>query len=219
MAQAVYVLLGDLEHSRKAQDRRLLLRRLERLCSDLNHECAASLLAPLKPIKGVDEIGAVLRSVDQLYRIVDAFRRGLKPSRMRIAVVRGDVDVGRATRDVARMDGPAFHGAAQVMGGLKQTGLTFTLVAGEPALDASVSGLTNALLALKSRWTEQQERMASAYELARGQAAAARKLRVTQQAVSQALARMDYRRVRLIEDSLVQSLRAYPRSGEGGRRA
>lgn len=217
MARAVYVLLGDLEESRKAPDRRLLSRRLDRVCSELNRECSASLIAPLKPLKGVDEIGGVLHGVGQLYHIVDVLRRELKPSRMRIAVAGGIVDVRGATRDAARMDGPAFHSAARAMVNLKQTGLGFALDAGQPALDAAVSGLTNALLALKSDWTVQQERVARSYELAQSQAAAARRLRVTQQAVSQALARMDYRRVRLIEDALVLSLHAYPGPGGGGK--
>jgi DNA-binding CsgD family transcriptional regulator len=89
------------------------------------------------------------------------------------------------------MDGPAFHLASAELTGLKSSAYLFSLRSGHPS-DALASALFNQLLLPTYRWTPRQRKIVRTYRELSRQQAVAKKLRISQQAVSQALRSVDW---------------------------
>lgn len=202
------VLLGDVVDSRHVDDREAFGRRLADACAAVTDAHGDAFDAPLEPLKGVDEIGGVLTDPAVLYDVLDGLRDRLHPQELRVAVAAGEVDVGVDTGEVARMDGPAFHRADELLTGLAGSPLRVALDLDTAPLDAAIADEVNLLFRLKAGWTDHQRRVVDAYRRAGSQSAAAADLGVSQAAVSQALSRADYATVREIETRLRRTLRA-----------
>jgi hypothetical protein len=186
-----YVLLGDLVDSRRVPERAKFGAALNRILTQLNAGWGDVLHAPFSRLKGVDEIGAVMSSFKSGYRLVRTLEEALYPRRMRVAVSYGDVDVEPGGKAVAAMDGPAFHLASAELTGLKSSAYLFSLRSGHPS-DALASALFNQLLLPTYRWTPRQRKIVRTYRELSRQQAVAKKLRISQQAVSQALRSVDW---------------------------
>jgi DNA-binding transcriptional LysR family regulator len=203
-----YVLLGDVVASRQVDDREQFGRRLADACAAVSDAHGDAFDAPLEPLKGVDEIGGVLTGPAVLYDVLDGLRERLHPQEIRVAVAAGEVDVGADTGEVARMDGPAFHRADELLAGLAGSPLRVALDLDAAPLDDAIADEVNLLFRLKADWTDHQRRVVDAYRTTGSQSAAAGELGVSQAAVSQALSRADYATVREIETRLRRTLRA-----------
>jgi DNA-binding transcriptional LysR family regulator len=202
------VLLGDVVDSRQVEDRESFGRRLTNACRTVTDAHGDAFDAPLEPLKGVDEVGGVLTDATVLYDVLDGLRERLHPQELRVAVAAGEVDVGVDAGEVARMDGPAFHRADELLADLSTSPLRVALDLGASPLDDAVADEVNLLFRLKADWTDRQRRVVDAYRTAGSQSAAAAELGVSQAAVSQALSRADYATVREIETRLRRTLRA-----------
>ena len=202
------VLLGDVVNSRQVDDREQFGRRLADACAAVTDAHSDAFDAPLEPLKGVDEVGGVLTDPAVLYDVLDGLRDRLHPQELRVAVAAGEVDVGADTGEVARMDGPAFHRADELLADLAGSPLRVALDLDAAPLDAAIADEVNLLFRLKAGWTDHQRRVVDAYRTTGSQSAAAGELGVSQAAVSQALSRADYATVREIETRLRRTLRA-----------
>jgi len=217
MASRLLVVLGDVEGSRRIEDKESFKERMDSTLAMINDEHRNDLVAEFKRIKGIDEVGGVLRRIDGLYDVVTTLYDGVRPERIRLAVVYDVVDVSLETGDVASMDGTAFHKAAECMDGLERDGLFFRIDALQPLLDKCVSGYVNLLYLYKMRWSDRQFETVSMYRTTRNQADVAEQLGVSQQSVSNVLRRSRWSEMNLLENQLKEVLQGY-RQGPGRER-
>lgn len=208
MTQA-YVVLGDVVDSRDIDDRRAFGRRLDAVCEHLDEAHADAVVAGFAPLKGIDEFAGVLSTPAPVYDVVDAFRERLHPQEVRIAVAVGDIDVGRSTGDPARMDGPAFHRADDLLAEMATSAFRFALDLEDSPVDALVADVVNLLLFRKRQWTDRQREVVARYDERGDQRAVAEELGVSQPAVSRALSRADLQPIRQIEHRLRVTLERY----------
>ena len=197
-----YVVVGDLVSSSGVEDRESFQERLDAVCRGINRRLAGHLEAEFKIVKGIDEVGAVLTDVSKVYEVVTTFLEELHPYRMRCVLVRGVIDTAFSSRDVAKMDGPAFHQAASLMEHLKRTRLLFAISTGRKIVDPLVAGLINLLLMARGGWSATQRRIIREYERTGVQSKVAEDLGITQQAVSRVLARSRWKEIHGIEENL-----------------
>lgn len=207
--ERAYVVLGDVVASRDIEDREAFGRALDGTCRRLNERFDGTVEAGFTPLKGIDELAGVLSSPAPAYDVVDELRARLHPHEMRVAIAAGEIDVGRATGDTARMDGPAFHRADDLLGEMEGTAFRFALDLDDPPVDALVGDLVNLLVFRKRLWTDRQREVVGRYEDLGDQRAVAAELDVTQPAVSRALSRADLRPIREIEHRLRTTLDRY----------
>lgn len=204
-----YVVLGDVAASREISDRGVFRDRLEALCDHVNETYAGSIEAAFTPLKGIDEVGATLRTVEDLYSITRTITAEIRPEVMRLAVVGGRIDVGENQSDVRSMDGPAFHRADELLRTMDSTGYRFEFEADDELFDTLLSGQVNLLLAHRDDLTERQREIVATYERRETQREVAAELGITQQAVSSALDAAGWPMIGLIEDRLSWALAKY----------
>jgi len=205
MEQKLYVLLGDMISSRRITHRDAFLNKLEETYSTINSTYAPDIYADFKILKGIDEIGAVLTNKSNIFVIITTILEQIHPCTMRFVLVRDYIDTALITRDVAKMDGPAFHKASRIMSRLKQSKLMFDMLTGDEKMDAAIIGQINLILLLKKNWSVRQYQIVKEYEKKLNQSETAAKLGITQQAVSKTLNRLNWKEIKSIENKL-QSL-------------
>lgn len=204
-----YVLLGDVVDSREIDDRSEFRKQFRDAQTAVTELYEDSFAAPLSSLKGIDEIGAVLTSIDRLYDIVIELIHHLNPHSIRLAVAYGEIELGIDERDVSQMDGEAFHRATELLGAIERAGLRFDLQTGMAPLDTAVADETNLLLHLRGSWTDRQREVVKLYERNGNQQAVADELGVSQQAVSNALRGASWPLVETVEARLRRTLEAY----------
>jgi len=204
-----YVVLGDVVGSRDVEDRAALRGRLDAACEQVTADHADAVVAPFTPLKGVDELAGVLSTPAPSYDVVDGFREALYPHEVRLVVAAGAIDVGAGSGDAARMDGPAFHRADDLLAGLEGTAFRFAMDLGEDPLDDVVADEVNLLLFRKREWTDRQREVVRRYRDLGSQDAVAVELGVSQPAVSRVLERAMWPTIREIEGRLRATLERY----------
>ena len=209
MTRKLYVLLGDVVASRKIDATDPFQKKIERALARLNLAYAKAIYAPFKVLKGRDEMGAVLTSISGLYSMLIEFYSFTRPAVTRFALVKGEVDTGLRSKDTAKMDGLAFHRAAKMIDEMKKNKVLFQMAGGDEFLDPIFTASINASLTLRQNWTSHQWRIVLEYEKHETQAAAAKRLGITQQAVSEVLLSAQWERIKNIESALNQSLQRY----------
>jgi hypothetical protein len=191
------VVLADVKGSRRRRDRADLANRLPLVLRRLNRQHRRALLGRFEVQKGVDEFGGVLRASAPLGTVVRDLWEGLHPVPVRLAVVRGPLDVrprsGRAgLPGVRAFDGPAFHAAAAAAEELRSQERFLRLRPRTPGTER-LELLADAAYLHLLRWTPRQLAVVQAYRQAGGQAKAGRALGISQPAVSDALTRAQAR--------------------------
>lgn len=129
-ARRAYVLLADVVGSRDIDDREEFGDRLRATLTAATHRHSDALATDLAALKGVDEFGGVLTDRGAVYEVVRDLQAGLHPVAARYVVVGGVIDVRPDADDVAAMDGPAFHRADELLGGLPSEGGRFAFETG-----------------------------------------------------------------------------------------
>lgn len=209
MTQKLYVILGDVISSRKIDDRDGFRKNIERACQAVTSRYSEDIYTDFKILKGIDEFGGVLYSITNVYNIISTILNLLYPESVRFVLVLDYIDTGLETGDVARMDGPAFHRAADMINNLKKLNLKFHMSVGDEVVDSAISGEINLILIIKSNWSATQFRAVQEYEKDKSQSEVAEILGVTQQAVSKALTRSMWKDIRHIEGNLNYILNSY----------
>jgi hypothetical protein len=207
--QKLFVLLGDVVSSRQIVDRDLFQSRLVELCSMINAEYARDIYAPFKGLKGLDEIGGVLKDISNAFNIIILISEMLYPCKMRCSLVYDFVDTALDSGDVAKMDGPAFHRASKAILELKETELLTRIAVEDEVLDKILEGEINLILQFREARTPKQRKIIKEYELMKNQIKVSESLGLSQQYVSMTLKRARWKMLKDLEEGLNRSLHSY----------
>ncbi len=206
MTMEGYVLLGDIVSSKQIKDRARFQKKLIKACEDINQAHEMEIIAPMKIIKGSDEIGCLLGNLAPLYKIIDTLSKDLYPVKIRFVLVYGKIDAGVSTEDISQMDGPAFHQASQLMNDLKKEKLIFKMTTSNKILDTLISNNINLMDLLKNRWSHTKVEIINAYERWGDQHKVAGELGISQQAVSYHLKSSNWKEIKKMEKDLKSAL-------------
>jgi len=206
------VVLGDVVGSREVADREALQRDLQGSMQAVNQRHEDDVLASFSLLKGVDEFGGVLTGISALYDIVKTIYRSTSPTAVRFAGAYGRVDVGSERREVAEMNGPAFHRADGLLSDIDVDGRLFALYTGDDLLDIFIGNYVNLCLMQMSEWTPRETEIVDAYERMGTQSVAAEELDVSQQRVSNVIRETNWKEFRRMESDLNNALAIYDES-------
>lgn len=210
MKQKFYVLLGDVIQSRKIDNRDDFQKKIEETCKNINTMYAEGIYADFKILKGIDEIGGVLSSMSNIYKVITRILDDIYPNRIRFALVFDYIDTALETRNVTKMDGVAFHKASEMIRELKRSKLMFDMSVEDEMLDMAITGQINLIFLFKKNWSATQYNIVREYEKTKKQSEVAKKLRITQQAVSKNLKRSMWKEIRTVEEKINFILQGYP---------
>lgn len=202
MNQKLYVISGDVLSSRRIKDKAAFQKKLEKACHSINIAFGSDIYAEFKILKGIDEIEGVLLNISNIYRIISSILEQLHPDSMRFVVALDYVDTSIESRDVSKMDGPAFHKASDIMSTLKKSKLMFDMATCNEITDTLITGEINLILLLKKNWSAKQHTIVREYQKTGNQYKVAKALGVTQQAISKALSSSKWKEIGEIEEKL-----------------
>lgn len=200
-SEDTWIVLGDVVDSRKITDREAFERKLAETLDQINNRYERDIVSDFVGLKGIDEIGGVLGSVNSLVDIQRSICLGVHPREIRLVVVRGEikrVDV----EDMREMDGTGFIKADDELHKIEQSDMTFSLSGLNPGVDELATASINMLDLVRNDWTERRVEIFDEFLRAETQKAVAEKLGITQQAVSAQLNVKSVRRVRQVESIL-----------------
>ena len=207
----VTVIVGDLIESRTKASRKELSRQLPLHIADVHRDYREEFVAPLVLTRGIDELSGVLKRPFMSYTICELLNERLYPSAFRFAVVTGILDVGVGSKDARKMDGPAFHKAADLMEQAKRDRLRYVFsVSGKKVASADpvLTELANLIQTIRERQSDRQRYLIKLYEELNNQSDVAKELGVTQQTVSDALRAAQWRELRRSKDAIVAFLKS-----------
>lgn len=216
MKQKFYVILGDVIQSRQINNREDFQKKIEETCKNINTIYAEGIYADFKILKGIDEIGGVLSSVSNIYKIITGILEDIYPNTIRFALVFDYIDTSLETRNVTKMDGAAFHKASEMIRELKMSKLMFDMSVEDEMLDIAITGQINLIFLLKKNWSATQHNIVREYEKIKKQSEVAEKLGITQQAVSKNLRQSMWKEIRTVEENINFLLQNYPQHNANG---
>ena len=207
--QLFCAVFGDVIGSRKIVGRDSLQRQIL-LCLDaVNSRFAAELASPFRFVAG-DEVRGLLSDQSPSYQVIRALQDGLRPYRMRFAAGIGELttDLGR---DVAALDGPAFHRAAEAMLFLKSPKRsherTVYYLSEARERDRVVNSLAFLVDSIRATWTDRERERADLLSSGLTLLEVGQRLGVSHQAIRQSMMKASYRAV-LDGETLIDSLLA-----------
>jgi len=207
--QKLFVLLGDVVSSRHIVDRDRFQSRLAELCSMINTEYASDIYAPFKGLKGLDEIGGVLKDISNAFNIIILISETLYPCKMRCSLIYDFVDTALDSGDVAKMDGPAFHRASKAILELKETELLTKIAVEDEVIDKILEGEINLMQLFREARTPKQRKIIKEYELTKNQTKISERFGLSQQYVSMTLKRTRWKMLTDLVEELNRSLHSY----------
>jgi len=202
-------MLGDVVSSRKIIDRQGFQNLLENACNEANQDYGNNILAPFKISKGSDEVAGVLVDISNIYKIITSFFRWIYPHQIRFALVYDYIDVSVDTKDVSKMDGPAFHNASVDISELKSVGTLFKLSVYDLIIDSAIENEISLLLMMKMNWTQLQYNIIDEYTKNEKQIEIAKKLGTSQTFVSRTIHKLKGKELDHIEKNLNYTLFRY----------
>lgn len=205
------VIVGDLVRSRDSSGRQQLSRKIRSVIARLSREFRKEFSAPLVLTRGIDELSGVLKRSNMSYRICRLLNEEVYPHLFRFAIVRGALDVDISSKNASRMDGPAFHTAADIIQRAKKENFYYYFNLGFQFVefDSWLNELSNLLHILRSGWSDHQLRVVQFYEKFGSQKSVAKELGITQQAVSSALRQACWKEVKRVENMIDEAMGKY----------
>ena len=200
---------GDLVGSSSLPDRDRISTAISAAIRKTYDRYAREFVGRLTTTKGIDEVSAVLNSPASSYSICRRLNEAIYPHMFRFAIVQGRLDIGIDTRDAGKMDGPAFHIAAALLEKAKKENIYYTFKVGgkQDYIDELLTEIANLSSILRMRRSHSQHRIIEVYNESENQAEVARKLQITQQAVSEAMRKASWRETRRSDDLIDRCLR------------
>jgi hypothetical protein len=186
----LFAFVADLADSRRAPDRSRLARAVAKALRDLASAWPDDWAAPPITTRGLDEISGVLRRPEHAFDALAELNAAIWPQRFRAALAGGSVDVAARTRNAGAMDGPAFHRAADALLRAKRKDLPLVLAVDflAPEEQRVLEQAMRLHGAVVAAWKPSRAAAVTALRATGTQKAAARRLKVTPQSVSEALA-------------------------------
>ncbi len=202
------VLLGDLKHSRRIDDRGDFADKFSSYLQQLNSEYETEICAKLAFTKGIDEFSGVLNGPFRSYKICSGINEFIFPEQFRFIIVQGLIDVNPSSSDARIMDGPAFHKAAAKMEIAKKKGMSYIYDLGEKeqVVSTCISEIANLISLIKDSQTNKQHEIGLLLRESKFQKHIAAQLGITQQAVSIAIKASYWKELLRAENTLNQLL-------------
>ncbi|MBM4241878.1 MAG: hypothetical protein FJ150_09510 [Euryarchaeota archaeon] len=209
MKPSFYVLLGDVISSRKIKNRDKFQKKLINTCDEINNAHKNDIYAKMKIIKGTDEIGCLLTDISSLYEIIEHTSKRLDPNILRFVLIKDEIDTGLDSKDISKMDGPAFHKASRIMFSLKKEKLIFHMETGNYIIDSLITNNINLIYLIKNRWSSKKIQIINEYETIKDQRKTAERLGIAQQIVSYHLKSSNWKEIKEIEKNLKEIIMTY----------
>lgn len=207
MEKKLYVLLGDVISSRKIKNREDFQEKLINAYDKLNIKYTEDIYADFKIIKGLDEIGAALNSISNIYEMITEIQNQIYPNSMRFVLVLDTIDTGLEEKDITKMDGPAFHKASSLMTSLKESKSFFCMSVEDKQIEKLIINVINVTLSYRERWNQKQRQVIKEYEITKNQKKVAKKYNISQQAVSNRLKTANWKAIKELEKSLTDLIK------------
>lgn len=202
MEPKFYVMLGDVISSRQLKNRDEFQDKVINACHVINKEFNDKIYAKFNILKGTDEIGAVLSDISNFYDIILKMSDNIGLNTMRFVIAKGDIDIGLNQKDVSRMDGAAFHQAAELMADLKKKKLIFQISTSNEIFDRLVENNINLIYLVEKKWSDKKIRIINEYRKGKDQNHIAKKFNIGQQDVSYHIQSSNFKEIQEIEENL-----------------
>ena len=202
-----YVVLADIIESRHIENREAFEARLKTAFKYVNESEKKNILTPFTQMKGVDEFGCVLTDISPVPDMISGLLDRIHPTYARFGIASGKIDIGEDQQTVAKMDGPAFHRASELLEQAEESEL-FVGVDTNRETDRLVASALNLLLLEREHLTDRQIEVILAYDACGTQSKTGERVGLQQQAVSNLLRRANYGRRKKIRQMLRETLRA-----------
>jgi len=194
------VLMADLVDSKQVAQRKAFEKKLRTLVREINKDPTVR----IEITQGIDLVVGVMPSLQSAWQVAECLTMGVFPEAFRFGIGVGEIDIAGDGDDINAMDGTAFHAAAAAVAEAEESGTPFRLRLAEgaqPKQDkarfAAEIQLVEANLSLmqtiRSQWTERGAQIVSLYEKLGTQQATAKRLKISQQAVSKVLRQGHYK--------------------------
>ncbi len=202
------IIIADLIKSRDIPDRGKISLHIQSALDSVNSQFENEFFAPIILTRGMDELSGVLNRLDSSYKICHEINTLMKKYQFRFAIVRGIIDIGLDSRNAAKMDGPAFHKAADLIKKARYNNLRYLFDLGSAyrGYNQCLNDLVNLVDIIRSEWTPHQRNVAKLYEIHKHQERTARDLGITQQAVSDALISAHLKAIKRAENTIEKIL-------------
>ncbi len=208
MSKKLIVLVADIVGSTKIKNWDVSQKELLEIYHRINGAYKKDFYAPVMITRG-DEIAAVFRVPDNLYRIADSILDTIYPLEMRFVFVKGLLTAGLDTRDAGTIDGPAFKTANDSLLRAKTRKQDFVFCLGNRISDDVLTSLASLLSEIKKGWTENQRNVVRLYRELQNQRRVAERLNVSQQNIAKTLKSVNWARVHEAEEALNSLLKKY----------
>lgn len=184
-------IVGDLYDSRKISDRQVFAHRLDAALKKVNAEFTTNTYAPLRTVRGIDEISGLLRKPEYSFEICARVNEEIFPHKIRWGIGNGFIDVNENSKDAGALDGPAFHNAAEAIARARKEGLVyaFQFPDASASLIAVIESAAKLYSEIVSSWTKASADLARTMREVHTQAEAANRLCVSPQRASQLMRR------------------------------
>ncbi|MDD4050582.1 MAG: SatD family protein [candidate division Zixibacteria bacterium] len=196
------VIVGDLIGSSEINDRPVVSNQIAEAIEGIGTNFRDDFHGRLTITRGMDEISGVLKRPALAYKICRELNYIIFPHCFRFAVVQNILDVNVETKEARRMDGPAFHRAADIMEQLKKDNLfySFEVSLNVSDFNMSITALANLVSIILQRRTERQDLILREYMKSGRQQNVADKFAITQQAVSDSLKSLHWQYIKRVEN-------------------
>lgn len=215
MKDGYTVIVGDVVKSSSIKDRVKYWKEMQKVVNLINNRYKELLFAPLMILKG-DEITGVLRNFKSSYTVAREFQEAFYPYLMRFVCVYGQIDIAIETRNASLMDGQAFWDADKYLEMIKNKKLYFYFDFGNKLIDETLTSMANLIAILKNKWSQKEREIISQYEKFNNQEIVAKKYKISQQSVSNALKRSHWHEIRSSEAIILKVLGSYMGGDKSG---
>ncbi len=205
MNNQVVVIRGDVIGSRKIKNKESFWEQIDEVISRVNEEFREEFLFQFEIFNG-DELMGVCRNSKKAYEVSAKIIEYLHPHKIRIVISEGNLDKKRKTKKLSELDGEVFWNASREINALKKTKGQFSFVSGDKKKDSIITSLGDLLALLKYEWTHRETEIIQLYDKIKNQQEVAKRLKISQQSVSDGLIRSKHKRIRESEKVLIEFL-------------
>lgn len=212
MNRNYFVMIGDMIQSRRLDDRREIQEAFRQALNSAQREYGRGIVSPLTLTIG-DEFQAVLGDASNLFAIVNRLEESLPTIRFRYGLGVGEISTALNRKAAIGMDGPAFHFARQALEQARQTERRFAFVCASPRVQARIDLLLHWIDVITANWSKEKKQILRLSQLRLTQKDIARKIGISQPAVSQHIRQPVFRLVLQSEQVVQDEINALLESG------
>ena len=189
-------IIGDIIESKVKKDRNDIQQKLKKVLNDINLKYSNDIASKFKITLG-DEFQGLLKSKNNILKIILEIEIQLAPVKIRFGIGIGEINTDINFNDSSEIDGPAYHRARKMINDIEIKKSQYTephfdimLCSNEKniEIDKLINSIFSVCTALKSKWTDRQKEIIYTYiSNGENQYKAAEILGITQSSVNKAL--------------------------------